>query len=76
MNFEVEMDGNQLISSAVDQLLEQVGTNANLTKALIEFTEGKTDDEKSWNIENDINSYAQNLLKEEGQLHAERLRKN
>ncbi|MBL4653901.1 MAG: UvrD-helicase domain-containing protein, partial [Flavobacteriales bacterium] len=74
INFEVEMDGEQLISSAVDQLLEQVGSNQELTKVLIEFTEGKTDDEKSWHIENDIKDYAKNLLKEEGQLHIERLR--
>ena len=54
INFEVEMDGEQLISTSVDQLLEQVGTNAGLTKVLIAFIEGKTDDEKSWHIENDI----------------------
>ena len=75
INFEVEMDGEQLISTSVDQLLEQVGTNAGLTKVLIEFIEGKTDDEKSWHIENDIKDYAKNLLQEEGQLHVEKLKK-
>lgn len=74
MSFELEMDDDKLLTQAIDLLIAQIGTDETLTKALVEFTESKTDDEKSWHIENDLKYFAKNLLTEDGAVHIEKLR--
>lgn len=74
MSFELEMDGDRLLTQAIDLLLSQIGSNEQLTKALVEFAESKTEDEKSWHIENDLKYFAKNLLNEEGAIYIEKLR--
>jgi len=74
LNFEVEMDTDKLLSEAVDILLSKAGSDELLTKALVEFTEAKADDEKSWHIENDLQTFAQQLFKEDNLVHLEKLR--
>jgi ATP-dependent exoDNAse (exonuclease V) beta subunit len=74
MSFEIEMDDEKLLGQAIDLLIGQIGNDERLTKALIEFTESKTDDEKSWHIENDLQQFAKNLLNEEGAVYIDKLR--
>ncbi len=74
MSFEIEMDDEKLLTQAIDLLLAQIGNDERLTKALVEFAESKTDDEKSWHIENDLKLFAKNLLDEEGALHIEKIK--
>ncbi|MCX6295714.1 MAG: UvrD-helicase domain-containing protein [Bacteroidetes bacterium] len=74
MSFEIEMDDDKLLSQAIDLLIAQIGNDERLTKALVEFTESKTDDEKSWHIENDLKIFAKNLLNEEGAIYIEKLK--
>ena len=74
MSFEIEMDDDKLLTQAIDLLIAQIGNDERLTKALVEFTESKTDDEKSWHIENDLKVFAKNLLDEEGAVYIEKLK--
>ena len=74
MSFEIEMDDDKLLTQAIDLLIAQIGNDEKLTKALVEFTESKTDDEKSWHIENDLKLFAKNLLDEEGAIYIEKLK--
>ncbi len=74
MSFEIEMDDEKLLGQAIDLLIGQIGNDERLTKALVEFTESKTDDEKSWHIENDLQKFAKNLLNEEGAVYIDKLR--
>lgn len=74
MSFEIEMDDEKLLTQAIDLLIAKIGTDEQLTKALIEFTESKTDDEKSWHIETDLIKFAKNLLNEEGALYIDKLK--
>lgn len=74
MSFDIEMDDEKLLGEAIDLLIAQIGSDERLTKALIEFTESKTDDEKSWHIESDLMKFAKNLLNEEGAVYIDRLR--
>lgn len=74
MAFDLEMDADKLLTHAIDLLIAKIGTDEKLTKALVEFTESKTDDEKSWHIENDLLYFAKNLLNEEGAVYIEKLR--
>ncbi|MGQ0829282.1 MAG: UvrD-helicase domain-containing protein [Bacteroidota bacterium] len=74
MSFEIEMDDEKLLSQAIDLLIAKIGNDERLTKALVEFAESKTDDEKSWHIENDLKNFAKNLLNEEGAIYIDKLR--
>lgn len=74
MSFEIEMDDDRLLTQAIDLLIAQIGNDEQLTKALIEFTERKTDDEKNWHIEYDLKLFAKHLLKEEGGFYIDKLR--
>ncbi|MGB3948123.1 MAG: UvrD-helicase domain-containing protein [Bacteroidia bacterium] len=74
LNFELEMDEDKLLTIAIDLLLSQIGSNELLTKALIEYASSKTDDEKSWHIENDLKYFAKNLLNEDGTIYIDRLK--
>ncbi|MCD4730799.1 MAG: UvrD-helicase domain-containing protein, partial [Bacteroidales bacterium] len=75
LNFEVELDMDELIAKVIDILISKVGTDEKLTTTLLNFTQAKTDQEKSWNIELDLTEIARLLLKEEGQIHIEKLKK-
>ncbi len=63
-NFEVELDRDRLLSESVDLLISRAGSDDELTQALLEFTESKTDDEKSWHIERDIAQIGAELMNE------------
>ena len=54
VNFEVSLDTENLLQEAVDAIVAQAGEDAELTKLLIDFTMEKTDDDKSWDVSNDI----------------------
>ena len=74
MNFEVELDARTLLSRAIDLLLADIGTQEKLTKALVEFSESKADEEKSWQIERDLFRFAANLLDETGHFHLKKIK--
>jgi ATP-dependent exoDNAse (exonuclease V) beta subunit len=75
MDFDIEIEEDNLLRKAIDQLISQVGRNEELTQLLVEFVEAKTEDEKSWDIKNDIYDFARNLSKEESQQHVKQLSK-
>ncbi len=74
LNFEVELDENELVSRAVDLLISTTGTDEQLTSILVNFTLSKVEQEKNWYIDKDLKSFALSLLKEGSQLHIDRLR--
>lgn len=74
MNFEVELEKEEMLQKAVDKLMSKIGIDDEITKTLLKFSEEKTDDEKGWQIETELKYTANYLLKESGTLHAERLR--
>ena len=64
INFEVELDTESLLNEAVDRLIAKAGTNAALTKVLVDFAIEKADDDKSWDVARDFNNIAKLLTKE------------
>ncbi len=73
-DFDVEMDTDKLIAGAVDYLLGEVGSDKQLTKLLIHFTESKADLEQDWHIENDLRDFARNLMDEGSYDYLKRLK--
>ncbi len=68
VDFEIEMDRDLLLDEAVDQLISKAGIDKDLTKVLVDFTEAKAEDEKSFHIESDIKKAA-GFLFSEGNYH-------
>lgn len=66
-NFEIQMDTDAMLTEAIDILLNRVGSDKDLTSVLVRFTEMKTDEEKSWHIENDLKRVASHQMDEESQ---------
>ncbi len=54
MTFEVSLDLDKLLTETIDEIISKAGTDATLTKLLIDFTMEKTDDDKSWDVTNEI----------------------
>jgi ATP-dependent exoDNAse (exonuclease V) beta subunit len=75
VNFEVETDGQKIIREAVDVLVSRIGEDEKLTEVLIRFSEHRADDQKSWQIEQELRQIAKHLLEEDGARKAELLRK-
>ena len=64
ITFEVSLDTENLLTEAVDALIEEAGTDETLTKLLIDFTMEKTDDDKSWDISREIMDTGRLILNE------------
>ncbi|MCG9973177.1 UvrD-helicase domain-containing protein [Christiangramia crocea] len=67
MNFEVELDAEQVLMEAVDSLISRAGSEENLTRILVDFTLTKTDDDKSWDISRDLFNISKLLINENHQ---------
>ncbi len=64
VDFEIEMDRDLMLDEAVEQLVSKAGIDKDLTSILVDFTEAKAEDEKSWQIETDIKKTAEFLFSE------------
>ena len=64
MTFEVTLDTENLLTEAVDALIARAGEDEILTQLLIDFTMEKTDDDKSWDISNEILATGRLILNE------------
>ncbi len=73
VNFELELETEELISQTIDILLNKVGSDENLTKTLVRFTESKTENDQSWNIEYDLKGFSKQLFNENAQSHIKEL---
>ena len=69
LNFEVELDTDAVLSEAVDNLIAKAGTDAKLTKVLVDFAIEKADDDKSWDLTFDFNQIAKLLANENDSKH-------
>jgi ATP-dependent exoDNAse (exonuclease V) beta subunit len=68
VDFEIEMDRELMLDEAVEQLIGKAGIDDDLTRVLVDFTETKAEDEKSFHIESDIKKAA-GFLFSEGNNH-------
>lgn len=73
-HFEVSLDVGQLISQAVDQLIDKAGEEKEITNILLEFALQKTDDDKSWDIAIDLKKAAMMLANENDAKHLDGLK--
>ena len=73
VNFNVELDADELLKTSVDLLLDRVGDDEALTGLLVKFLETRMDEDKGWKIGSILTGFAGILLDEEGQNRIGRL---
>jgi len=71
--FELELESEQIISDAVEQVVSLVGENENITEILTQFVRDKIDEGKSTGIVENIKKFAEKTLKENGISQREKL---
>lgn len=64
ITFEVSLDTESLLAEAVDAIIAEAGNDAALTDLLVDFTMEKTDDDKSWDVSQDIMETSKLILNE------------
>lgn len=74
LNFELLLDSEILLSQAVNELINKAGEDEQLTRFLIEYAEYNIEENKSKNIEGDIQALASQLLKEDALKHLSALK--
>lgn len=70
MNFEVEMDGDQVLSEAVDMVVSKIGIDQKLTDLLVNYSLERLEEDKTWDISKELKDFSAILLNEN---HAEKL---
>jgi len=73
LDFEIEMDQDMLLDEAVDNLISRAGIDKEITPVLVDFTESKAEEERSWHIERDLKEVGSVLFSEEGYKFKDKL---
>jgi len=63
-HFEVDLDFKFYIKEAIEKIIENVGTDAELTAWLVDFIKYKINNNKSGNISKDLTDYAELIVNE------------
>ena len=64
VNYEVEIKTNDLLEESTAKLMSRAGVDNKLTKVLVNFSFEKSANDKSWDIEYDLNNISKLLLNE------------
>lgn len=74
VNFEVELDTDNLLHKAVNNLIAKAGSEKKLTKTLVDFAIEKADDDRSWDVSFDFYNIAKLLIQENDLKYLETLK--
>jgi ATP-dependent exoDNAse (exonuclease V) beta subunit len=65
--FEVSLDTDALLTETIDRIIALAGENEELTNLLVDFSLSKADDDKSWDVSNDLFTIGKLLTNENNQ---------
>ena len=68
-NMRISLNDPQIISQAVDSLMESLDNDPKLLSWIMKFIDERMDDSKSWNITGEVKSFGMNLSKEFFKTH-------
>ncbi len=75
LNFEIEMDIDQVLSDAVDGMIEKLTPDSTVLSWLFDYIDEKIKEDKRWNVSSEVKSFAKNIFDELYIARGERLRK-
>lgn len=73
VGYQIELDVNNIVSSAVDQLLTQGARQPDICRALTAYMDQMLSQDKSWDIRSGLNDIGKELFKEFLQEHVHQL---
>lgn len=74
VEFEVVLDGDELLGAVIEKLLSRVGSDPDMTEILVGFIESRAEEEGSWKIERDLMKASRSLFWENTEEHLQKLR--
>jgi ATP-dependent helicase/nuclease subunit A len=63
-NYKVELDQDKIMQEIIDQIMDELGKEKELTGWLIDFSFSKVDENRAWNIRPEIEGLAYEVFKE------------
>jgi len=75
INFDVEMNTQEIIEESVDLLYSKIGEDQKLTETMITIALDNMDDNKSWDIRKSLSADTVNISNDKNLEHLENLRK-
>ena len=73
-NMKVELDESEVLSDAIDQIIENLKEESSEFRTIIEFIEEKIRENHSWQIEETVKEFGKNIFKENYLIHGEKVR--
>ncbi len=73
VNFQLEIQFEELLEQVIDLLIDNVGQSDELTNLLIKFINSKADDSKNWHIEKEIFDFAKQIYYENSRQYIDKL---
>ena len=74
-NMKVELDETEVLSEAIDQIIENLKESSNEFHTIIDFIEEKIRENRSWQVEETVKEFGKNIFKEKYLIHGEDIRK-
>ena len=72
--FKVELDSGLVLNEVIDILIDQLGIDEELTDLLIQFAFSRMEDEKTWKIDKELFSFANQFFQEQSFPYLKELR--
>ncbi|MEQ8424000.1 MAG: UvrD-helicase domain-containing protein, partial [Cyclobacteriaceae bacterium] len=74
-NFRLEVENELVLKEVVDELMDELGSNKQLTKWVVEFSRDRLLEGENWNIVAALNGFAREIFHEEFQAIEDKLEK-
>ena len=74
-NLKVELDETEVLSDAIDQIIENLKEGSNEFRTIIDFIEEKIRENRSWQVEETVKGFGENIFKEKYLIYGEDIRK-
>ena len=71
---KVELDDSKVLSEAIDQIIEELKEGSSEFRTIIAFIEEKIRENHSWQVEDTVKTFGQNIFKEKYLIHGEDVR--
>lgn len=65
-DFDIQLDQSEMVARIRDSIIEQVGMDDGLTDKLLAYLLSKAEEDKPWDLKDDLDTYLGELLKEDG----------
>ena len=73
-NMKIEVDETEVLSDAVDDIIDNLDEGSNEFRTIVEFIEEKIRSNRSWQVDETVKSFGRNIFKENYLIHGEDVR--